>query len=49
MEINEYENFAKATFIDVVKYKVKWFLNTIYRLYRLYCRYIELYDFEDLF
>ena len=46
MEINEYENFTKATFIDVVKYKVKWFLNTIYRLY---CRYIELYDFEDLF
>ena len=26
MEINEDENFARATFIDLIKYKVKWFL-----------------------
>lgn len=38
--------YMEATTKDVIKYKIKWFLNTIYRLY---CRYIELYDFEDLF
>lgn len=38
--------YMEATTKDVIKYKVKWFFNTIYRLY---CRYIELYDFEDLF
>lgn len=46
MKINEDETFAKATIMDVIKYKIKCFFNTIYRIY---CRYIELYDFEDLF
>lgn len=38
--------FRKATFKDVIKYKIKWVINTIYKLYG---KYIELYDFEDLF
>ena len=46
MKINEAETFARSSFKDVVKYKVKWLINTIYKLYG---KYIELYDFEDLF
>lgn len=46
MKINEAETFARTSFKDVVKYKVKWLINTIYKLYG---KYIELYDFEDLF
>lgn len=35
------EMYAKATFKDVVKYKFHW-------LFKLYLRYVELYDFEDI-
>ena len=38
--------YMKASKKDVIKYKVKWLINT---LYKLYGKYIELYDFEDLF
>ena len=38
--------YKEASAKDVVKYKFKWLINIIYRLY---CKYIELYDFEDLF
>ena len=46
MKINEDETFASPSFKDVVRYKIKWLINT---LYKLYGKYIELYDFEDLF
>ena len=46
MKINEDETFARTSFKYIVKYKVKWLINT---LYKLYGKYIELYDFEDLF
>jgi hypothetical protein len=46
MKINEAETFARTSFKDVIKYKIKWVINTIYKLYG---KYIELYDFEDLF
>ena len=46
MKINEAETFARTSFKEVVKYKIKWVINTIYKLYG---KYIELYDFEDLF
>lgn len=38
--------YMQASAKDVIKYKVKWLINIIYRFY---CKYIELYDFEDLF
>nr|DAX72308.1 MAG TPA: hypothetical protein [Caudoviricetes sp.] len=38
--------YMEATTKDVVRYKVKWLINTIYKLYG---KYIELYDFEELF
>ena len=38
--------YMEATTKDVVKYKVKWLINIVYRFY---CKYIELYDFGDLF
>lgn len=38
--------YMKASKKDVIKYKVKWLINT---LYKLYGKYIELYDFGDLF
>ena len=38
--------YAKATLKDVIKYKGKWVINTIWKLYN---KYIELYDFGDLF
>lgn len=37
--------YMEATTKDVVKYKVKWLINIVYRFY---CKYIELYDFEDV-
>lgn len=46
MKINEDETFARTSFKDVVRYKLKWLINIIYRLY---CKYIELYDFDGLF
>ena len=46
MKINEAETFARTSFKDVIKYKIKWVINTIYKLYG---KYIELYDFENLF
>ena len=46
MKINEAETFARTSFKDVIKYKIKWVINTIYKLYG---KYIELYDCEDLF
>jgi len=36
----------KATFKDIVKYKLIWIIKVIYVLY---LKYVELYDFEDLF
>ena len=41
MKINEDETFASPSFKDVVK----WLINIVYRFY---CKYIELYDFEDI-
>lgn len=38
--------YMEASAKDVVKYKIKWLLNTIYKLYG---KYVELYDFENLF
>lgn len=35
------ENYAQASIKEVLKYKINW-------LYKLYCRYIEMFDFEDL-
>ena len=46
MKINETKTFARTSFKDVVKYKIKWLINIVYRFY---CKYIELYDFGDLF
>ncbi|WP_187105958.1 hypothetical protein KSU03_06000 [Fusobacterium polymorphum] len=43
---NKNENFARASLKDVIKYKIKWVINTIYKPYG---KYIGLYDFEDLF
>ena len=40
------DNYAATEFKEVFRYKIKWLLKTIYRVY---LRYIELYDFEDLF
>lgn len=38
--------YMEASFMDVVKYKAKWLINIAFRFY---CKYIELYDFGDLF
>ena len=46
MKINETETFARTSFKDVVRYKVKWLISLIWRLYN---KYIELYDFGDFF
>ena len=37
--------YMKASKKDVIKYKVKWLLNIAFRFY---CKYVELYDFEDI-
>jgi hypothetical protein len=36
------EMYAKATLKDVIKYKFNW-------VFKLYLRYVELYDFGNLF
>ena len=38
--------YMEASTKDVIKYKVKWLVNIVFRFY---CKYIELYDFGDLF
>lgn len=38
--------YMEASFKDVVKYKIKWLINLIWKFY---CKYVELYDFGDLF
>ena len=38
--------FRKATFKDVIKYNLIWIVKVIYGLY---LKYVELYDFGDLF
>lgn len=38
--------YMEASVKDIIKYKVKWLINTIYKLYG---KYIELYDFENMF
>lgn len=35
------ENYAAASIKEVFKYKLNW-------LYKIYCKYVELYDFNDL-
>ncbi len=46
MKINETKTFARPSFKNVVRYKIKWLISLIWRLYN---KYIELYDFGDLF
>ena len=60
MKINKDETFARPSLKDVIKYKtvwliyslkdikskVKWLINLIWRFYN---KYVELYDFGDLF
>lgn len=38
--------YMEASLKDIIKYKVKWLINTIWKLYN---QYVELYDFGDLF
>lgn len=38
--------YKEASVKDIVRYKLKWLINIAFRFY---CKYIELYDFEDLF
>ena len=38
--------YMEASKKDVIKYKVKWLINTIWKFYN---KYVELYDFGDLF
>lgn len=40
------ENYAQASIKEVFRYKIKWLVKSIYKLY---LRYVELYDFDDLF
>ena len=35
------ENYAKVSIKEVLKYKLNW-------LYKLYLKYVELYEFDDL-
>lgn len=35
------ENYAQASIKEIFKYKINW-------LYKIYCKYVELYDFSDL-
>ena len=46
MRINEDETFARTSFKDVVRYKLKWLINTMWKFYN---KYVELYDFGELF
>ncbi|WP_280985103.1 hypothetical protein [Fusobacterium periodonticum] len=38
--------YMEASKKDIIKYKVKWLINLIWKFY---CKYVELYDFGDLF
>jgi len=38
--------YKEASVKDIVKYKMKWLINLIWKFY---CKYVELYDFGDLF
>lgn len=40
------DKYAQASIKEIFTYKIKLLLKTIYRFY---LRYVELYDFEDLF
>lgn len=40
----EHIEYMEESFMDVVKYKVKWLFNILYQFYN---KYIELYDFSD--
>ena len=33
MKINETETFARTSFKYIVKYKIKWLINIVYRFY----------------
>lgn len=35
------ENYAQASIKEILKYKINW-------LYKIYCKYVGLYDFSDL-
>lgn len=37
--------YMEASLKDIVKYKMKWVINTIWKFYN---KYVELYDFEDI-
>lgn len=37
--------YMEASFKDVAKYKIKWLINIVLKLYN---KYIELYDFDNL-
>jgi hypothetical protein len=39
------DKYAEAELKDIVKYKIKWVINIIYKFYM---NYVELYDFDDL-
>lgn len=38
--------YKEASVKDIVKYKMKWLINSIWKFYN---KYVELYDFGDLF
>ena len=38
--------YKEASVKDILKYKMKWLINTIWKFYN---KYVELYDFGDLF
>lgn len=38
--------YKEASVKDIIKYKVKWLITLIWKFYN---KYVELYDFEDLF
>ena len=38
--------YKEASVKDILKYNVKWLINTIWKFYN---KYVELYDFGDLF
>lgn len=37
--------YMEASFKDVAKYKIKWLINIVLKLYN---KYIELYNFDNL-
>lgn len=38
--------YMEASLKDIAKYKMKWLINSIWKFYN---KYVELYDFGDLF